>query len=89
MSASMSTSASNSESSPRAGTVVWGAILTLTGLAVLALGFGVDLDLQAVLIVLLAVAGVGLLVKALARQDRTPSEPEASWATDPADPADD
>jgi cytochrome c oxidase subunit IV len=52
-------------STARGGTVVWGVILVLTGLAVVAVGTGVEVDLQAALIVVLAVAGVGLLVKAL------------------------
>ncbi|WP_152187808.1 hypothetical protein [Georgenia satyanarayanai] len=50
---------------PRVGTVVWGIILLLLGLGVLAVGAGVTVDLQAALIALLALAGVGLLVKAL------------------------
>ncbi|WP_413452207.1 hypothetical protein AA0Y32_11980 [Georgenia phoenicis] len=52
-------------SGPRVGTVVWGIILLLLGLGVLAVGAGVTVDLQAALIALLALAGVGLLVKAL------------------------
>ncbi|WP_454085413.1 hypothetical protein [Georgenia sp. Marseille-Q6866] len=50
---------------PRVGTVVWGIILLLLGLGVLGVGAGLTVDLQAALIALLALAGVGLLVKAL------------------------
>lgn len=53
---------------PRAGTVVWGVVLTLTGLAVLAIGLGLEVDVQITLIVLLTIAGVGLLLKALVRR---------------------
>jgi len=52
-------------SGPRVGTVVWGIILLLLGLGVLGVGAGLTVDLQAALIALLALAGVGLLVKAL------------------------
>ncbi|MFC4554335.1 hypothetical protein [Georgenia faecalis] len=61
-------------SRPRGGTVVWGVLLTLTGLAVLAVGLGVALDVQAVLIVLLAVGGVGMLVSALVRRPEEPPQ---------------
>ena len=50
---------------PRVGTIVWGIILVLLGLGVLAVGAGLTIDLQAAAIGLLALAGVGLLVKAL------------------------
>lgn len=50
---------------PRVGTIVWGVILLLLGLGVLGVGAGLTIDLQAALIGLLALAGVGLLVKAL------------------------
>ncbi len=50
---------------PRVGTIVWGIILLLRGLGVAGVGLGLTIDLQAALIGLLALAGVGLLVKAL------------------------
>ncbi|WP_324649663.1 hypothetical protein [Georgenia sp. H159] len=50
---------------PRVGTIVWGVILVLLGLGVAGVGLGLTIDLQAALIGLLALAGVGLLVKAL------------------------
>lgn len=48
----------------RSGTVVAGLVLLLLGTAVTAVGLGVRLDLQAVLIGLLLVAGTALLVGA-------------------------
>lgn len=50
---------------PRVGTVVWGIILLVLGLGVLGVGAGLTVDFQAALIALLALAGVGLLAKAL------------------------
>ncbi len=50
---------------PRIATIVWGALLLLLGLAVIGIGVGLRVDLQAALIVILALAGVALLVKAL------------------------
>ncbi|HLT85763.1 MAG TPA: hypothetical protein VKZ83_16130 [Phototrophicaceae bacterium] len=50
---------------PRVGTIVWGVILLLLGLGAIGVGAGMTIDLQAALIGLLALAGVGLLVKAL------------------------
>lgn len=50
---------------PRVGTIVWGIILVLLGLGVTGVGLGLTIDLQAALIALLALAGIGLLVKAL------------------------
>lgn len=54
---------------PRIGTIVWGGLLVLLGLGVIGIGAGLRIDLQAALIVLLAVAGVGLLIKALTSSD--------------------
>lgn len=54
---------------PRVGTIVWGVILVLLGLGVAGVGLGLSIDLQAALIGLLALAGVGLLVKALVGKD--------------------
>lgn len=54
---------------PRVGTIVWGVILVLLGLGVIGVGLGLSIDLQAALIGLLALAGVGLLVKALVARD--------------------
>ncbi|QDB80158.1 hypothetical protein FE251_12770 [Georgenia wutianyii] len=59
------TSAHRTSRGPRVGTIVWGIILLLLGLGVLAVGAGLTIDLEAALIGLLALAGVGLLVKAL------------------------
>lgn len=50
---------------PRVGTIVWGVILVLLGLGVVGVGLGVVIDLQVALIALLALAGAGLLVKAI------------------------
>lgn len=50
---------------PRIATIVWGALLLLLGLAVIGIGVGLRVDLQAALIVILALAGVALLVKAI------------------------
>lgn len=50
---------------PRTGTMVWGLVLLLIGAAVTAVGVGATLDLQAVLIGLLLVAGAALLVGAI------------------------
>lgn len=55
---------------PRVGTIVWGMILLLLGLAVIAVGLGTRLDLQLALVVLLAVGGVGLLLNAALRARR-------------------
>ncbi|HLV04600.1 hypothetical protein [uncultured Georgenia sp.] len=54
---------------PRVGTIVWGIILVLLGLGVVGVGLGLTIDLQAALIALLVLAGVGLLVKALVGRD--------------------
>lgn len=53
------------ETGPRTGTIVWGVILALLGLGVIGIGLGLRVDLQLALIVLLAVGGVGLLLKAV------------------------
>ncbi len=50
---------------PRIGTIVWGGLLLLLGLAVIGIGIGLRVDLQAARLVILALAGVALLVKAL------------------------
>ena len=60
-------------SGPRTGTIVWGVVLAMLGLGAFAIGLGLRLDLQLSLIVLLGVAGVGLLVKALLPRNGTPS----------------
>lgn len=49
----------------RVGTIVWGLVLVLLGLAVVAIGAGFQLDLEATLIGLLLLAGVALLVGAI------------------------
>ena len=54
---------------PRVGTIVWGVILLLLGLGVIGVGAGLTIDLQAALIGILALAGVGLLVKAIVGRD--------------------
>jgi hypothetical protein len=46
----------------RVGTIVWGLVLVLLGVAVVAIGLGFELDLEVFLIGLLGIAGVGLLV---------------------------
>lgn len=50
---------------PRTGTIVWGVVLALLGLGCLAIGYGLRVDLQLSLIVVLAVGGIALLIKAL------------------------
>jgi len=47
---------------PRAGTVVWGLVVAAVGIGILALAAGAEIDGQLALIVLLAAAGVALLV---------------------------
>lgn len=47
---------------PRSGTVVWGLIVTVFGIGIFAAAAGFNLDVQLALIVLLAAAGVALLV---------------------------
>jgi hypothetical protein len=49
----------------RVGTVVWGLVLAVLGVAVLAWAAGADVDGQLALIVLLGGAGVALLVGSL------------------------
>jgi hypothetical protein len=53
------------ERGPRASTVVWGLVVAVVGLWVLATAAGFDIDEQLALIVLLAGAGVALLVGSL------------------------
>lgn len=47
---------------PRSGTVVWGLIVAVVGVGILAVAAGARIDVQLALIVLLAAAGVALLV---------------------------
>lgn len=51
---------------PRMSTVVWGLVLTLLGLVVIAVGLGVDLQLEFVFIGILGLAGLTLLIGAIA-----------------------
>ncbi|TDE97597.1 hypothetical protein EXU48_05310 [Occultella glacieicola] len=46
----------------RVGTIVWGLVLVLLGVVVVAIGLGFEVDLEVFLIGLLGIAGVGLLV---------------------------
>ncbi|MBK5250010.1 MAG: hypothetical protein JJE50_11395 [Actinomycetales bacterium] len=62
---------------PRVGTIVWGLILALIGVGAVAVGAGVQLDLQAALIALLVVAGISLLVGAIATSARQRESDEA------------
>ncbi|WP_454049617.1 hypothetical protein [Cellulomonas sp. Marseille-Q8402] len=50
---------------PRSGTVVWGLVVAVFGVGILAVAAGVRIDVQLALIVLLAAAGVALLVGSL------------------------
>jgi len=51
--------------SPRVGTVVWGLVLAVLGVGVLAWAAGREIDLDVAAIVLVAGAGVALLVGSL------------------------
>lgn len=53
------------ETTPRIGGVVWGLLIVVLGALALATGLGWRIDLQLTAIVVLAVAGLGLLVRAL------------------------
>lgn len=55
---------------PRAGTIVLGLVLVLCGLAAGAVALGYTLDLQLGLIILLAIAGLGLLAVPLLSRGR-------------------
>jgi len=54
----------------RVGTVVWGLVLAAIGVGVIAWAGGASIDLQLATIVLLAAAGVALLVGSLVSGDR-------------------
>ena len=56
--------------SPRVGTVVWGLILAVIGVGVIAAAAGARFDVELVSITLLALAGVGLLVGSIATSTR-------------------
>lgn len=53
--------AAHESRSLRAGTMVWGLIITLVGLAAIAVATGRQMDLEIALITLFIVAGVALL----------------------------
>ena len=55
---------------PRVGTVVWGLILAVIGVGVIAAAAGARFDVELVSITLLALAGVGLLVGSIATSMR-------------------
>ncbi len=55
---------------PRMRSVAWGLVLALLGAVVIAVGFGVRLDLELVFIGILAVAGLTLLVGSLVSSSR-------------------
>lgn len=59
-----------SHEGPRNGTVVGGLVLVAVGLVILAVGAGAVIDLQAALILLLAISGVALLAGAVATARR-------------------
>lgn len=59
------------ERGPRTGTLVGALVLILLGAGVVAVGVGARLDLQAALIALLVIAGLGLLVGALLNASRS------------------
>ena len=54
----------------RVGTVVWGLVLTAIGVGLLALASGVVFDVELALIILVACAGVALLVGSLVTEAR-------------------
>lgn len=70
---------------PRAGTIAWGAILVVLGLGSIAVGLGAGIDLQLSLIVLLVIAGIGLLVKALLPRRDPSVEPLTAESSSPSD----
>lgn len=55
---------------PRVGTVVWGLILAVIGVGVIAAAAGARFDVELVSIALLALAGVGLVVGSVATSVR-------------------
>ena len=55
---------------PRMRSVAWGLVLALLGAVVIAVGFGVRLDLELVFIGILAIAGLTLLVGSLVSSSR-------------------
>lgn len=55
---------------PRVGTVVWGLILAVIGIGVIAAAAGARFDVELVSIALLALAGVGLVVGSVATSVR-------------------
>jgi len=55
---------------PRVGTVVWGLVLAVIGVGVIAAAAGARFDVELVSITLLALAGVGLLVGSIATSMR-------------------
>ena len=55
---------------PRMRSVAWGLVLALLGAVVIAVGFGVRLDLELVFIGILAIAGLTLLVGSLVSSGR-------------------
>ena len=55
---------------PRVGTVVWGLILAVVGVGVIAAAAGARFDVELVSIALLALAGVGLVVGSVATSVR-------------------
>lgn len=58
-------------SAPRLGTLVWGLVLLMLGIVVVALALvGDQLDIQLALIAVLTVAGVGMLIGALLQARR-------------------
>lgn len=56
----------------RVGTVVWGLIVAVIGVGVVALASGAEIDVELALIVLLGLAGVGLLGGSIAMAARRP-----------------
>jgi hypothetical protein len=53
------------KTSPRVGTAVWGAVVTVLALGMLAIGNGARFDVQLAAIAVIATAGVALLVGSL------------------------
>jgi hypothetical protein len=56
----------NSDQAPRVGTIVWGLIVALVGLSVLALSVGWTVDIGLAVIILLIAGGFALVIGALA-----------------------
>ncbi len=60
----------------RVGTVVWGLVIAVIGVGLLAVAWGADIDAELALIVLLGAAGLALLIGSLATMWRSRAREE-------------